>query len=246
MLCGVPSSGSATTDMSRIAIVAALEREVRPLVKQWRRTEKQHDQRRFQFFENDRAVLVCGGIGPEGARRAAEAIITLYRPRLVYSVGYAGALEPGLRVGEIITPARVIDAGDGSSVQIPDGNSVLVSFKQVASPEQKSKLWQSYGAQAVDMESAAVAHAAELKTVPFKALKVISDEFDFDLPGTERFVDSDGRFREGRFAVYAALRPWLWGRVIRLARNSARATKALCRCLSEICGASTGSTRSQI
>jgi adenosylhomocysteine nucleosidase len=222
--------------MSRIAIVAALEREVRPLVKHWRLTERQHDQRRFQFFENDRAVLVCGGIGAEGARRAAEAILTLYTPRLVYSVGYAGALEPGLRVGEIITPARVIDAGDGSSVRIPGGNSVLISYKQVASPEQKSKLWQSYGAQAVDMESAAVARAAELKTVPFKALKVISDEFDFDLPGTGRFVDSEGRFQEAQFALYAALRPWLWRRVIRLTRNSARATKALCDCLSEICG----------
>jgi adenosylhomocysteine nucleosidase len=231
--------------MSRIAIVAALEREVRPLVKQWRMTEKQHDQRRFQFFENDRAVLVCGGIGAEGARRATEAVISLYTPRLVYSVGYAGALEPGLRVGEIITPARVIDAGDGSSIRIPGGNSVLVSYQHVASREQKSKLWQSYGAQAVDMESAAVARAAELKTVPFKALKVISDEFDFDLPGAERFVDSDGRFREGRFAVYAALRPWLWARVIRLARNSVRATKALCRCLSEISGISAKPTSSE-
>lgn len=217
--------------------MAALEREVRPLVKHWRTSEQQHDERRFQFFENDRAVLVCGGIGAEGARRATEAIITLYAPRLVYSVGYAGALEPGLRAGEIITPARVIDAGDGSSIRIAGGNGVLVSYKHIASPEQKSKLWQSYGAQAVDMESAAVARAAELKTVPFKAVKVISDEFDFDLPGTERFVDSDGRFREGRFAVYAALRPWLWGRVIRLTRNSVRATKALCGFLSEICGA---------
>jgi adenosylhomocysteine nucleosidase len=232
--------------MSRIAIVAALEREVRPLVKRWRMTERQHDQRRFRFFENERAVLVCGGIGAEGARRAAEAILTLYTPRLVYSVGYAGALEPGLRVGEIITPARVIDAGDGSSIRIPGGNSVLVSYKQVASPEQKSKLWQSYGAQAVDMESAAVARAAELKTVPFKALKVISDEFDFDLPGTERFVDSEGCFQEAQFALYAVLRPWLWRRVIRLTRNSARATKALCDCLSEVCGGWPGPTSSEI
>jgi adenosylhomocysteine nucleosidase len=232
--------------MSRIAIVAALEREVRPLVKHWRRSEKQHDERRFQFFENDLAVLVCGGIGAEGARRAAEAIITLYAPRLVYSVGYAGALEPGLRVGEIVTPARVIDAADGSSTRIPGGNSVLVSFTRVASPEQKSKLWQSYGAQAVDMESAAVARAAELKTVPFKALKVISDEFDFALPGSELFVDSDGRFREGRFALYAALRPWLWGRVIRLACNSARATEALCGCLAEICGTSAKTVNSAV
>jgi adenosylhomocysteine nucleosidase len=230
--------------MPKLAIVAALEREVRPLVRKWRISEKEHAGKKFRFFENERAVLVCGGIGAEAARRAAEAIITLYAPPLVYSVGYAGALEPGLRVGEIIIPARVIDVADGSSVQIPGGNTVLVSYRHVANPEQKSTLWRSYGAQAVDMESAAVARAAELNSVPFKALKVISDGFDFDFPATERFVDSEGRFHERRFALYAALRPWLWGKVIRLARNSARATKALCASLSEIGGATEKSTSS--
>src|SRR5438874_5151778 len=48
---------------AKVAIVAALEHEVRPLIRQWRPVERTHDSRRYKFFENERAVLVCGGIG---------------------------------------------------------------------------------------------------------------------------------------------------------------------------------------
>jgi adenosylhomocysteine nucleosidase len=227
--------------MSKIAVVAALEREVWPLVRKWRVSEKEHAGRRFQFFENEDVVLVCGGIGAEAARRAAEAVIVLYGPSVVYSAGYSGALDPALKIGCILRPARVINAGDGSSVQIAGGEGVLVSHGLVASSQQKIKLRESFGAQAVDMEAAAVARAAEARGVEFLALKVISDEFDFELPTTERFVDSEGHFREMRFALFAAARPWLWVRVIRLACNSRRATRVLCEQL-QLLVASSGSS----
>lgn len=214
--------------MSRVAIVAALEREVRPLVKHWRVSEKEHDGRRFRFFEKNEFVLVCGGIGADAARRAAEAVVVLYGPGVVYSVGYAGALDPRLKVGEVIRAARVVNAGDGSSSQVAGGDGVLVSFPAVATPAYKVKLRESYHAQAVDMEAAAVARAAEARGVGFSALKVISDEFDFEFPPTERFVDSAGRFHEMSFAWFAAVRPWLWLPVMRLARNSGRASRILC------------------
>ncbi len=216
--------------MSRVAIVAALEREVRPLVraKEWSVSEKVVDVRRFRFFEKDDFVLVCGGIGAEAARRAAEAVIAMYAPKVIYSAGFAGALDPGLKVGSIVLPRRVVNASDGSSVNLNRGEGVLVSFGTVASPEQKASLRDSFGAQAVDMEAAAVARAAEVRGVEFAVVKVISDESDFRFPLTERFVDSDGQFLEGRFAGFAALRPWLWPQVVRLARNSNRASHALC------------------
>jgi adenosylhomocysteine nucleosidase len=222
--------------MPKIAIVAALEREVRPLVKHWRVSDAEHAGRSFRFFENDRAVLVCGGIGPEAARRAAESVIVRYTPDAVYSVGYAGALDPNLTVGHLISPGRVLNASDGSSVAIAGGDGILVSYSQVANPGQKSKLRESYSAQAVDMEAAAVARAAEARGREFRVLKVISDEANFDFPSTERFVDSEGRFQEMRFALFAAVRPWLWPGVIRLSRNSNRASKALCARLEQICG----------
>jgi len=219
----------------KIAIVAALEREVHPLIKNWQVSEREHDGRRFRFFEQNGIVLVCGGIGAMPARRAAQAVITLFAPEMVYSVGFAGALDPQLKVGDVIRPRRVINAGDGSSVSLNEGDGVLVSFVSVASPEQKKKLRDSFGAQAVDMEAASVLRAAEAHAIRFAAIKAISDESDFDFPETERFVDSDGRFSEMNFALFAAFRPWLWRRVWRLAKNSNRATRSLCSHLTQVC-----------
>jgi adenosylhomocysteine nucleosidase len=214
--------------MFKLAIVAALEREVRPLVKKWRVHEKDHGGRSFRFFEEGETVLVCGGIGAEAARRAAEAVMAIYSPHMVYSVGFAGALEPGLKAGDVFQPAQVIDARDGSRVDLSAGKGVLVSFGSVAVPAQKLKLKESFGAQVVDMEAAAVARAAQARGVEFAAVKAISDEFDFVFPPTEQFVDSAGSFQQGRFAVYAALRPWLWPKVRTLALNSNLASAALC------------------
>ncbi len=218
--------------MSRVAIVAALEREVSPLVKNWQVSEREFDGRHFRFFEKDEVVVVCGGIGAQAARRAAEAIISLYAAKVVCSAGFAGALDPGIKVADVIQPRRVVNAGDGSSVTLERGEGVLVSFGSVASLEQKAKLRDSFAAQAVDMEASAVARAAEVRGVRFAVVKVISDEFDFSFPSMERFVDANGLFLEARFAWFAVFRPWLWPQVAHLARNSRRASRALCDWLS--------------
>lgn len=214
--------------MSRVAIVAALDREVRPLVRRWRVSEKEYACHGFRFFENGDVVLVCGGIGAESARRAAEAVIALYAPAVVYSAGFAGALDPKLDVADIVQPRCVVNASDGSRVNLDRGEGVLVSFGSVASPAQKASLRDSYAAQAVDMEASAVARAAEARGVRFEVVKVISDEFDFTFPSIKPFVDSEGRFHQMRFAVFAALRPWLWPKIVQLARDSKRASLALC------------------
>ncbi len=234
MHCDRQSSGSWRTDMPKIAIVAALEREVHPLVKDWRSTERQHDGRQFRFFENDSCVLICGGIGASAARRAAEAIFSFFQPSTIYSVGFAGGLDPTLKVGDIVRPGRVVDAGDGSSARLIHGDGVLVSFQSIANPTQKSKLRESFGALAVDMEAAAVARAAQQREIEFEVLKVISDESQFELPPFDRFVNSEGKFSQGEFVLFAVARPWIWPQVFRLARNSGKASKALCVALRDV------------
>jgi adenosylhomocysteine nucleosidase len=217
--------------MGKVALVAALEREVHPLVKLWRSTEREHEGKRFRFFEDERVVLVCGGIGAEAARRAAEAVIAIYQPESIKSVGFAGALDPALHVGNILSPAQVIDARDGSRAEIDGGKRILLTIQSVAGVEQKRKLAKAYQAQAVDMEAAAVAQAARLHHLPFAAVKVISDEFDFALLSVNRFVAPDGRFRSANFVAYVAIRPWLWAGTAQLAKNSTKAAQALCRWL---------------
>jgi adenosylhomocysteine nucleosidase len=225
-------------DMSshRVAIVAALESEVRPMVKSWARRRREFDGRAVEFFETDRMVLVCGGIGAECARRATEAVVQLYDPSLVISAGFAGALRADLRVGQVLTPRVVIDARDGSRVDTGGGSGIVVTFNSVADAAQKAKLAEAFGAQAqaVDMEAAAVARGAEAHGVRFMAYKAISDASDFSLPALGRFVGSDGKFQTGKFAAHVLLRPWLWKSALRLAKDSALAAKNLCASLADL------------
>jgi adenosylhomocysteine nucleosidase len=107
-----------------------------------------------------------------------------------------------------------------------------VSYADIASPQQKSSLRRAYAAQAVDMEAAAVARGALASDVRFAAYKVISDESDFEFPALEGFI-RDGEIRQAAFIAYIAIRPWLWPKVLQLARNSAKASDALCRWLAE-------------
>lgn len=216
----------------RTGIVAALEWEVRPLVKDWRLSLREYGGREFKFFQKEQMVVVCGGIGSEAARRAAEALISLYQPALIVSAGFAGALDPALAVGHTMTPRQVIDAGDGSRTDAGGTCGVLLTFDTVAEREQKAKLAKAYGAQAVDMEAAAVARAAEAHAVKFAACKVISDSTDSPLPPIVRFIAKDGRFHAVKFLSFVVPRPWLWGSVRRLARDSRIAARRLSEALS--------------
>jgi adenosylhomocysteine nucleosidase len=213
--------------MPRVAIVAALQREVSGLLRGANRVEREYEGRTAAFYEHDGTVIICGGIGAEPARRAAEAVIALYHPAILLSAGFAGALDTRLHVGDIFVPAIVVDARDNSRVEVEGGNGILLTFMTVAGAQQKEKLAASYGAQAVDMEAAVVGAAARAHGIPFRATKVISDEFQFEIPETSRFVDPHGNFSTPGFILFAALRPWLWWRVAVLARNSAKAAKSL-------------------
>lgn len=221
----------------RIAIVAGLEREIRLLVKGWPSRKVEYESREFTFYEGEHAVVVCGGIGAEAARRAAQAIIVTFSPELVISAGISGALVAELHVGDTIFPSTVIDTQDGSrhATVIRNapvggtalGRTMLVSHTKIVGAAEKQWLAKSYGAHAVDMESAGVARAAEVHNLPFLAIKSISDELDFELPEMSQFIHHGG-FETARFLLHVALRPWLWLRMVRLAQNTQIAAANLC------------------
>jgi adenosylhomocysteine nucleosidase len=218
--------------MYKLAIIAAMEREVKPLIRGWKVRALEHDGRRYRISENGLAVVICSGIGPEAARRVTEAVIQETRPTRVLSVGFAGALDGAMKVADVLEPRVVVNASDGVRTETGSGQGTLVSYGAVADRDQKERLAKAYTAVAVDMEAAAVAQGAHARGVEFAALKAISDAADFPMPPTERFVSSDGQFRTAQFAMHVAVRPWLWARTIALARNSAKASRGLCAAIS--------------
>ncbi len=191
----------------------------------------EHSGRKYRLFENGETAVICGGIGAEAARRATEAIIGEVQPECVVSAGFAGALDDTLEAGRVFEPRTVINAADGARTDVPAGEGVLVTSSAMAGKDQKIRLAKAYSAHAVDMEAAAVAQGAQARGLSFAAVKAISDAADFDLPPMDRFVAGDGRFQSGRFAGYVALRPWFWVATMELARNSSKASEALCDAL---------------
>ena len=154
---------------------------------------------------------------------------TQYRPALLISVGLAGALIRSLKVGSVFTPNVVVDAADGAEYRCTaDGNhvsgGVLVSAAEIAGAEAKRELVNRFHGLVVDMEAAGVAKVAQQEQIGFRCVKAISDEADFAMPPMGKFLNAAGEFQSGKFALWAALRPWQWPRIAALARNSKRAT----------------------
>jgi adenosylhomocysteine nucleosidase len=208
-------------------MVAALQREVRPLL---RRSERVRSTSDFVFYEIGSAVIVCGGIGKAAAQRAASAIISAYRPQAVISVGFAGALRAQLKTGNVFIASEVLDVATGRRFRTETGEGLLVTVDKIAAHEQKRELVKST-AWAVDMEAAAVAEIAQQHGTKFFAVKAISDESDFPMPAIDEFVNSAGKFRIAAFLMHVAVRPRMWRQVRQLARNSALAANVLSEAL---------------
>jgi adenosylhomocysteine nucleosidase len=210
------------------AVIAALPREVKGLVKGW---ERRPSAENVWVWTDGRDVVACAGMGAVRVRLAVDAAMGALPVTRLISVGLAGACDVGLKVGEVVLAGVVIDAATGERFGDEGSGRVVVSVDQIVSVGEKARLRAEYGADAVDMEAAAVGRMARERGLEFAAIKAISDESGFAMEGLGRFADAEGQFREGAFAMYAALRPAMWGKVIALGRNSGAAVVALTRAL---------------
>lgn len=219
--------------MTRTAIIAALERELLPLVKAWKQSTLMIDGKPVRCYATDDAVALAGGIGSGRAEAAARAVVEQYRPEMLVSAGLAGALIHSLKVGNIVLPNVIVDAETGSEYRCNVagdviGGGILVTAPEVAGVNTKPELVQRFHALVVDMEAAGVARVAQEQGTGFRCVKAISDEAGFGMPPLNRFVDANGRFQQGRFVRWLVWRPQHWAKTLALGRNSARASRALC------------------
>jgi adenosylhomocysteine nucleosidase len=193
-------------------------------------------------------LLLETGVGPD---RTAEALAwlregasvdgTRVRPGVVLSAGFAGALQEGLRPGDLIWGSEVADAGgrpwkvswQGATTDQPPAGSrigrLLAMTRLVGRPEEKRFLGTRYDALAVDMESAAVARFCTEHEIPFGCLRAISDDVDSRLSPRLLSLLSGGRVSMFKVAKTFAASPCLARDVLRLARHTRKAAHQLGR-----------------
>jgi uridine phosphorylase len=162
------------------------------------------------------------GMGRANARRAVVARLEKERPLFVISSGFAGALDPQLRLGDV-----VVEAGDA----FPFREDLLgLRAKPVAftcedriavTAGEKADLRRRTGAGAVEMESGAIAEACKEWGVPMATVRVISDESGEDLPlDFNRFMKADQTLALGSILRAVAGSPRLIPRLLALQRRT--------------------------
>ena len=158
-----------------------------------------------------RVVIVESGIGADRAADAAKALIQAFCPKRVISAGFAGGLVPSLERNRIILPRLVIARATGATLDLwsqrLDGpeearstgtaseaaadpldrkyatGTLLTSDEPVATPAEKKRLAERFGASLVDMETFTVASVCQTQGVPFLSVRVLLDPVNETLPG---------------------------------------------------------------
>ena len=126
-------------------------------------------------------VIAHTGIGTAAAEKCVSALIAKHRPRWLLSAGYAGALDPALAHGELFVATNFT-----SPELLPrtDAKRGILTTQQTAAetPVQKAALARATGAQAVDMETSAIAAVCATHGIPLLSLRAISDTASAEIP----------------------------------------------------------------
>jgi len=173
-------------------------------------------------WKNSRWLMIANGPGPRLVEQALKGKPDVER---ILSIGFCGALDPTLRIGDIVISGEV-PGGLGASFVRGD----VVSVDRVAiTVREKCDLRAATGAAVVEMESAAVAEKAREWNVPFGCVRVVSDAAGEDLPlDFNQYRDADGRFERTRIALAALGRPFtVLPGLVRLDRHCRRAAERL-------------------
>jgi len=211
--------------MSKIAIIAALPGELKPLVRGWQQRGKNLWAGRVGDHE---AVAIAGGIGAAAAERAIERVFAEMNPDVLVSYGWAGALTCAVKPPDACVISEVVDDASGEHFATASADGFrLITLDRVARYDEKRALATRHQAVLVDMEAAAVARAAAERKIPFYCFKAVSDGYLDRLPDFSRFISSDGELRMAALLRYVAVRPQYWAALRRLGKNSEAGASAL-------------------
>ena len=128
--------------MTRVAIIAAMPGELKPLVRGWPHSTRSNIHFWVQRTEQEEWMAACAGVGQAAATRAFAAIEDGGPIDLVFSVGWAGALNAGIAVGAACNAAGVIDVrtGERFNCEAGAGERWLVTSPVVADAAEKQRL----------------------------------------------------------------------------------------------------------
>lgn len=197
------------------------------------------EEAKFFIPHLSRAGSVQAWITGMGRRNAAESIreaVAAVEPECVLTCGFAGGLNPELTLGAVVFDH---DYDAGVEQPLMEIGAVSANFhcsKRVAiTTTEKRALWESTGADAVEMESSVIRNLCHDWKIPSATIRVISDTASDDLPlDFNALMTSDERIHFGKLAVEILRAPRKISQLLAFQRQTIVAARELGRVLNEL------------
>jgi adenosylhomocysteine nucleosidase len=203
---------------------------------------------RWPHYRSGAIEVMCVGLRADLlATRAMNACLSA--PALVVSAGTCGALDPGLRRGDLVVPRLVIGPTgvrhETEAVPGLKGGGALLTVAEVAqTAAAKARLWMATGALAVDMESAPIVVWARGCQRRVAVVRAVSDTARQAVPAdVAALVDAGGRVRPGQALRTALARPSAIADALALGRGADAALRAVAAALGTLARVSRDSDR---
>lgn len=179
------------------------------------------------------------GIGRRNAAESIREAVKAVQPECVLTCGFAGGLNPTLALGTVVFDH---DYNAGVSDSLADLGAFPAKFhcsKRVAiTTAEKRALWESTGADAVEMESSVIRNLCAEWRIPSATIRVISDTAHDDLPlDFNALMTSDDRIHYGKLALAILRSPRKIRQLIAFQRQTVTAAQELGRVLNDLLGA---------
>ena len=122
-------------------------------------------------------TLLIVGIGRRNAETKVREFLAANSPQTVFTCGFAGGLNPGLKLGEV-----VFETGSQSELALADRERLAAAGGIATTVAEKKRLRDETGADAVEMESAAIHAVCRECGIACATVRVILDQADENLP----------------------------------------------------------------
>jgi adenosylhomocysteine nucleosidase len=251
--------GASPAAVCRILIMAALPLEVRPFLRRVKARARRDLGLPAWDWEAGGAVVALSGMGAAAARRAGETLVGRLRPELLVSVGFGGALTPGLAAGDLVlgetfwhyrpgtgelkpgpqpAPPRPLPRLCGALKQagLTALTGSIVTTSRIIHKGRQGEPLSGLPRPVLDLETGVLAELAAARDLAFLSLRAITDGPGEEIPEFLHTAGDPG----ASLGVGAALR-WLAADFRRLSdllclwRRSRAAARQLAEALTVLC-----------
>ncbi|MEI7807373.1 MAG: hypothetical protein WCJ07_02695 [Verrucomicrobiota bacterium] len=182
-------------------------------------------------------ITLIVGIGRQNAEKSIRSFLSNCSPEQVFTCGFAGGLNPDYQHGDVVFDAATSNPQISARL-IAAGAKPLKFFcadRIATTAMEKWKLCLDTGADAVEMESAAIHAVCAERGIPCVTVRVISDTGHEDLPlDFNELAKPDKSIDFGKLAWAIAKSPGKIGALMKLQKRTKFAAEQLAAVLKQL------------